>query len=99
MKLGIEAIEEFLIFDPEAKALLQTEQASERIAEVKALLEIIGVDAPGLIIFSLALTQFKQFKREFESAELIFAKGMGHYEALSELPSEGRFFYCLRAKY
>jgi uncharacterized protein with ATP-grasp and redox domains len=47
-----------------------------------------GVASPG-IVFSLASAQFK---REFESADLVFAKGMGHYEALSELPSEGRFF-------
>ena len=53
-----------------------------------------GIASPG-IVFSLASTQFK---REFESADLIFAKGMGHYEALSELPSEGKFFYCLMAK-
>jgi len=53
-----------------------------------------GIASPG-IVFSLASTQFKQ---EFESADLIFAKGMGHYEALSELPPEGRFFYCLKAK-
>jgi uncharacterized protein with ATP-grasp and redox domains len=53
-----------------------------------------GVASPG-IVFSLASAQFK---REFESADLIFAKGMGHYEALSELSPEGRFFYCLRAK-
>jgi len=53
-----------------------------------------GVDSPG-IVFSLASLQFKQ---EFESADLIFAKGMGHYEALSELPPEGKFFYCLMAK-
>jgi len=53
-----------------------------------------GIASPG-IIFSLASAQFK---REFESADLIFAKGMGHYEALSELPPEGRFFYCLMAK-
>jgi len=53
-----------------------------------------GVASPG-IVFTLASTQFKQ---EFESADLIFAKGMGHYEALSELPSEGKFFYCLMAK-
>jgi len=53
-----------------------------------------GVASPG-IVFSLASAQFK---REFESADLIFAKGMGHYEALSELPPEGRFFYCLMAK-
>jgi len=53
-----------------------------------------GIASPG-IVFSLASAQFKQ---EFESADLIFAKGMGHYEALSELPPEGRFFYCLKAK-
>jgi uncharacterized protein with ATP-grasp and redox domains len=53
-----------------------------------------GVASPG-VVFSLASAQFK---REFESADLIFAKGMGHYEALSELSPEGRFFYCLRAK-
>jgi uncharacterized protein with ATP-grasp and redox domains len=53
-----------------------------------------GVASPG-VVFSLASTQFKL---EFESADLVFAKGMGHYEALSELSPEGRFFYCLRAK-
>lgn len=53
-----------------------------------------GIASPGTI-FSLASTQFK---REFESADLIFAKGMGHYEALSELASEEKFFYCLKAK-
>jgi len=53
-----------------------------------------GIASPG-IVFSLASAQFK---REFESADLIFAKGMGHYEALSELSPEGKFFYCLMAK-
>jgi uncharacterized protein with ATP-grasp and redox domains len=53
-----------------------------------------GVASPG-IIFSLASAQFQ---REFESADLVFAKGMGHYEALSELPPEGKVFYCLMAK-
>jgi uncharacterized protein with ATP-grasp and redox domains len=53
-----------------------------------------GIASPG-IVFSLASAQFK---REFESADLIFAKGMGHYEALSELPPDGKFFYCLMAK-
>ncbi len=53
-----------------------------------------GVASPG-IVFSLASAEFK---REFESADLIFAKGMGHYEALSELPQKGAFFYCLKAK-
>jgi uncharacterized protein with ATP-grasp and redox domains len=53
-----------------------------------------GIASPG-IVFSSASARFK---REFESADLIFAKGMGHYEALSELPPEGKFFYCLMAK-
>jgi uncharacterized protein with ATP-grasp and redox domains len=53
-----------------------------------------GVASPG-IVFPLASAEFK---REFESADFVFAKGMGHYEALSEFPPEGRFFYCLKAK-
>ncbi len=53
-----------------------------------------GSDAPG-VDFSLASPEFK---REFESADLVFAKGMGFYEALSELPAQGRVFYCLMAK-
>jgi len=53
-----------------------------------------GAASPG-IVFSLASAEFK---REFGSAGFVFAKGMGHYEALSELSPEGRFFYCLKAK-
>jgi uncharacterized protein with ATP-grasp and redox domains len=53
-----------------------------------------GIASPG-VIFALASEEFKQ---QFESADLIFAKGMGHYEALSELPRQGNFFYCLMAK-
>jgi damage-control phosphatase, subfamily I len=54
----------------------------------------IGVASPG-VLFSQAS---EEFKREFDSADLIFAKGMGHYEALSELAPEGRVFHCLVAK-
>jgi uncharacterized protein with ATP-grasp and redox domains len=53
-----------------------------------------GVASPG-VVFSLASAEFKL---EFESADFVFAKGMGHYEALSEFPPQGRFFYCLKAK-
>jgi hypothetical protein len=53
-----------------------------------------GAASPG-IVFSLASAQFK---REFAAADLVFAKGMGHYEALSELSPAERIFYCLRAK-
>jgi len=53
-----------------------------------------GTATPG-IDFSQASAEFK---REFDSADLIFAKGMGYYESLSELPAEGRVFYCFKAK-
>ncbi|MCD5401406.1 DUF5667 domain-containing protein [candidate division NPL-UPA2 bacterium] len=48
VKLGSEAVGEFFTFDPEAKALLQTKRALTRIGEIEALLEIEGVEAPGL---------------------------------------------------
>ena len=53
-----------------------------------------GVASPGIIL-DLASTQFRW---EFSSADLIIAKGMGHYESLSELPPEGKVLYCLMAK-
>ncbi len=53
-----------------------------------------GTATPG-IDFSVASAQFKH---EFAISDLIFAKGMGYYESLSELPAEGRIFYCLMAK-
>jgi uncharacterized protein with ATP-grasp and redox domains len=61
-----------------------------------ALGEILttGTATPG-IDFSQASADFK---REFNAADLVFAKGMGYYESLSELPAEGKIFYCLRAK-
>ena len=53
-----------------------------------------GTATPG-IVFSQASHEFKQ---EFQSADLVFAKGMGYWESLSELPAQGRVFYCLMAK-
>lgn len=53
-----------------------------------------GTVSPGVIL-DLASNQFRQ---EFKTADLVFAKGMGHYEALSELPEDGKVFYCLMAK-
>ncbi|MBL7124471.1 MAG: DUF89 family protein [Dehalococcoidales bacterium] len=53
-----------------------------------------GTATPG-IDFSQASHEFKQ---EFQSADLVFAKGMGYWESLSELPARGKVFYCLMAK-
>lgn len=40
----------------------------------------------------------EEFMEEFGRADLVVAKGMGYYESLSELPPQGRIFYCLMAK-
>jgi len=53
-----------------------------------------GTATPG-IDFSNASVEFR---RAFESADIFFAKGMGYYESLTELPVYGRVFYCLMAK-
>jgi damage-control phosphatase, subfamily I len=53
-----------------------------------------GTASPGLM---LPLAS-EEFKRQFESADLILAKGMGNYESLSELPGQGKILYCLMAK-
>jgi hypothetical protein len=53
-----------------------------------------GVASPGVILDWAS----EQFREEFEAADLVFAKGMGHYESLSELPGQGKVFYCLMAK-
>jgi uncharacterized protein with ATP-grasp and redox domains len=53
-----------------------------------------GVDEVGLHLPSCS----DEFKAQFESADLIIAKGMGHYETMSELPIYGKFVYCLMAK-
>lgn len=53
-----------------------------------------GTASPG-IIMSQASTEFL---RAFEEADLVFAKGMGYYESLHELPHKGKVFHCLKAK-
>jgi uncharacterized protein with ATP-grasp and redox domains len=53
-----------------------------------------GAANPG-VVFSEAS---EEFKRAFRDADLILAKGMGYYEALSELPADGRVLHCMVAK-
>lgn len=54
----------------------------------------IGVDTVGI---DLPATS-EEFKREFKQADLILAKGMGHYETLTELPPNEKIVYCFKAK-
>ncbi len=53
-----------------------------------------GTATPGVI---LALAS-EEFRRELESADLVLAKGMGYYEALSEFPGEGKILFSFKAK-
>jgi uncharacterized protein with ATP-grasp and redox domains len=53
-----------------------------------------GTATPG-VDFSAASVEFRA---AFDAADLIFAKGMGYYESLTELPAWGRTFHCLMAK-
>ncbi len=78
---------------------IQDDATLEDIAQAGMETEIgrvitTGTATPG-IDFTLAS---QQFKCEFEAADLIFAKGMGYYESLSEFPAKGKVFYCLMAK-
>ena len=52
-----------------------------------------GSDAPGIILDDCSL----KFRREFENADLIIAKGMGNYETLSEI-CDSRLFFILLIK-
>jgi len=53
-----------------------------------------GLACPGVVLGRAS----DQFKQEFRDADLVFAKGMGHWEGLSELPPAGKVFHCLMAK-
>jgi len=68
----------------------------ERAGLIDAIGEVMttGTATPG-IDFS---TASQEFIEAFETADLVFAKGMGYYETLEELPPRGRIFYCLKAK-
>ncbi len=53
-----------------------------------------GIATPG-VIYSAASDEFK---RAYETADLVLAKGMGYYEGLSELPADDRVLFCTMAK-
>jgi len=68
-----------------------------RIAGLEGELDRVittGIATPGVLLHLAS----DEFKREFAAADLILAKGMGYYEALSEFPGDGRILYCLMAK-
>ncbi len=66
-------------------------------AEFSGLTKIVkvidnGTDAPGTVLESCS----EEFKRYFENADLIIAKGQGNYETLSD--SDKNIFFILKAK-
>ena len=53
-----------------------------------------GLATPGVIYEAASI----EFRREFEAADLVLAKGMGHWEGLTELPAKGKVLHCSMAK-
>jgi uncharacterized protein with ATP-grasp and redox domains len=53
-----------------------------------------GLATPGVIFESAS----SDFRREFGSADLVLAKGMGHWEGLTELPPLNKVLHCSMAK-
>ena len=51
-----------------------------------------GSDAPGTILETCS----KDFRRRFDKADLVIAKGQGNYETLSDVDKD--VFFILRAK-
>lgn len=62
----------------------------EQVGEVMTT----GTATPGIDLSQAS----SYFINAFEQADLVFAKGMGYYESLEELPAQGRIFFCLKAK-
>ncbi len=68
--------------------------ADTQAAGIPGIVEVIdnGSDAPGTILDDCSAA----FRRRFDQADLIIAKGQGNYETLSEVPKD--IFFVLQAK-
>lgn len=68
--------------------------ADAQATGIADLVEVIdnGSDAPGTILDECS----EEFKRRFENADLIIAKGQGNYETLSDVKKD--IFFVLKAK-
>jgi len=68
--------------------------ADAQTTGIADLVEVIdnGSDAPGTILDECS----EEFKRRFENADLIIAKGQGNYETLSDVKKD--IFFMLKAK-
>jgi uncharacterized protein with ATP-grasp and redox domains len=68
--------------------------ADTQAAGIPGLVEVIdnGSDAPGTILEDCGT----EFRRRFDRADLIIAKGQGNYETLSDVPKD--IFFVLKAK-
>ena len=87
-----ERIQEVFISKPEDKALFQSKRALERIAEVKALLEEKGVDAPGLDVAE------EKIQQNIEKANEILEKKQARGEEVSELAKRLETDFNIRRK-
>jgi uncharacterized protein with ATP-grasp and redox domains len=64
------------------------------VAGLPQIVEVIdnGSDAPGTILESCS----QDFRRQFDKADLVIAKGQGNYETLSDV--DKNIFFILKAK-
>ncbi|MBU0639231.1 MAG: DUF89 family protein [Planctomycetes bacterium] len=68
--------------------------ADAQAAGIPGLVEVIdnGSDAPGTILDDCSI----EFRRRFDQADLVIAKGQGNYETLNDLEKD--IFFVLKAK-
>jgi len=87
-----ESVREFFVFNPSRRAVLQAERALERIAEVKALLDEKGVEAPGLDV-----TEAK-IQRNITRASDILERERGRGVDVSQLANRLERDFSVRQK-
>ena len=81
------------------EAPVQNDITMEEIKKAGLEEEIGNVITTGTATPGIDLSQASdRFIYDFYTADLIFAKGMGYWESLSELRAEERVFHCLVAK-
>jgi uncharacterized protein with ATP-grasp and redox domains len=78
---------------------VQNDITMEEVEKAGLVSEIDNMITTGTSTPGIDLSQASdRFIYDFYTADLIFAKGMGYWESLSELRAEERVFHCLVAK-
>ncbi|MEW6173176.1 MAG: ARMT1-like domain-containing protein [Bacillota bacterium] len=94
-KLSTEADEVIYVVKerPVQNDLTLSDLAESGLKDQFVRVETTGTDSPGLDLQAASVS----FRKLYDRADLIIAKGMGYYETLSEV-NDKRVFYLLKAK-